>query len=157
MTVTTKRDAVDAAMSVAQDIAEGRLAPPDLEQQAVADLRALAGQVIGPDDPVWELQVEIARGVLAAGGIAADELSEWLAVERQRAGEALSQPDPDPAPPEPEPLLSVAFSPDLAEPDAEQPAEPGAEPVAAAIPPQRRPGDFDPLRGWTAAKRGFLS
>jgi hypothetical protein len=33
---------------------------------------------------MWEVQVEVARAVLATGGIPADELSEWLAVARQQ-------------------------------------------------------------------------
>lgn len=75
--------AIKAAMGVARDVAEGRLSPAALEAAAVAECRTLVGQVIGPDDAVWPLQLEVARGVLAAGGVPADELAEWLAVQRQ--------------------------------------------------------------------------
>lgn len=84
MRTITPEDAIKAASSVARDIAEGRLSPDDLEHRAVAELTALAGTVTGPGDPLWPVQVEIARGVLAAGGIDADELREWAAVMGQR-------------------------------------------------------------------------
>ena len=45
---------------------------------------ALFGVVAGPTDALWSLHVDIARQVLAKGGVSADELSEWLAVARQR-------------------------------------------------------------------------
>ena len=41
MTAMTKRDAVDAALSVAQDAAEGRLDLTALQEQAVAECREL--------------------------------------------------------------------------------------------------------------------
>lgn len=92
-TITTQ-DAIKAATSVARDIAEGHLDPVQLEQQAVAELQALVGTVVGAGDPLWPLQIQIASGVLAAGGIPTDELAEWLAVQRRRdnpeAAEALS-------------------------------------------------------------------
>jgi hypothetical protein len=83
MTAMAKRDAVDAALSVAQDAAEGRLDLTALQEQAVAECRTLFGTVSGPGDALWGLQVEVARAVLAQKGIPADELSEWLAVVRQ--------------------------------------------------------------------------
>lgn len=70
-------------MSVASDVTEGLLDPAALEAEVIKECRQLVGKVIGPDDPVWELQCEIARGVLAAGGIPGDELAEWAAVQRQ--------------------------------------------------------------------------
>ncbi len=85
MSTPTKRDAINAAMSVADDVAQGRLDPSALEAEMVAEVTALVGQVSGPDDPLWPVQLDVARGVLAAGGIPADELSEWLAVARNRA------------------------------------------------------------------------
>lgn len=89
-TRTTADDVIKAAASIARDAAEGRLSPSDLERQAVAELTELAGTVTGPESPLWPVQVEIARGVLAAGGIGADELLEWAAVARSGAsgGEA---------------------------------------------------------------------
>ncbi|MEH3142511.1 MAG: flagellar hook-length control protein [Mycobacterium kyogaense] len=78
--------AIKAAMAVAGDVAEGRLSAAQLEQVAAAECRGLFGQVIGPDDPLWPLQLDVARGVLAAGGVPANELAEWLAVQRQAEG-----------------------------------------------------------------------
>ena len=76
-------DVIRAAASVARDAAEGRLSSAALQEQAVAECRELFGTVAGPGDALWELQVEVARAVLAQKGIPADELSEWLAVARQ--------------------------------------------------------------------------
>lgn len=93
MTTISKQDAINAAASVATDVAEGRLSPVDLERQAVSELTELVGTVAGPGDPLWDLQVGIARQVLAAGGIDPNELAEWTAVGRRRenpdAAEAL--------------------------------------------------------------------
>lgn len=166
MTITTE-DAIKAAASIARDVADGRLTPADLEHQAVAELHQLVGEVVGHGDPVWPLQVQIARGVLAAGGIPGDELSEWLAVARQRAGEAHGQGDPDQIAPEPVSVPSVALSPesdgDLADVDAapEQPVTAAAvaeQPLVAypASAPPRRADGYDPLAGWAAAKSGFV-
>jgi hypothetical protein len=58
----SKSQAVKAAMSVATDITEGRLNPADLDRVALDECRALFGRVVGPGDPLWELQVEVARG-----------------------------------------------------------------------------------------------
>lgn len=78
-----KMAAVDAALVVAEDIAEGRITATTLEQAALAECRQLVGRVIGPDDPLWPLQVDVARQCLAVGGwITADELAEWVAVYR---------------------------------------------------------------------------
>lgn len=78
-----KKAAVDAALVVAEDIAEGRLNAVDLERAAVEECRQLVGRVIGPDDPLWSLQVDVARQCLAVGGwITGDELAEWVAVYR---------------------------------------------------------------------------
>lgn len=92
MTTMTKHDAVSAAMAVAEDVASGKLSPADLERQAVAELRELLGTVTGPGDPLWSLQVDVARRVLAAGGVPADELAEWAAVARSR--EQAADPTP---------------------------------------------------------------
>jgi hypothetical protein len=86
--VTETADVISAAMSVARDAAEGRMLAVDLEATAVAELRELFGTVTGPHDPLWMLQVDVCRAVLAAGGIPADELTEWLAVARQREATA---------------------------------------------------------------------
>lgn len=157
MTITTSEDAIKAAASVARDVADGKLAVAELERQAVAELSELVGTVTGPDDPVWPLQVQIARGVLAAGGIAATEFLEWAAVERHRAGEPVSPPDPQPEPealadlepPEPEPI-----APELA--DAKTAAEPEPEPPAVELveqpAPPRRADGYDPLAHWPPSR-----
>lgn len=77
------QDAIKAAMSVAKDVAEGRLAPAELDAQVVAECRELFGRVEGPGDPLWDLQVDVARQVLGLDGIPVDEMAEWLAVRTQ--------------------------------------------------------------------------
>jgi hypothetical protein len=79
-----KREAVKAAISVADDITDGRLSPADLEREAAEAVRELAGRVVGRGDPIWPVQVEITRGVLAAGGIPFGELQEWVGLARHR-------------------------------------------------------------------------
>lgn len=82
-----KKAAVDAAMSVAEDVATGRLDTAALDTAVATECRELFGRVAGPGDPLWELHVDIARQVLAVGGgLPADELAEWLAVTRQAEG-----------------------------------------------------------------------
>lgn len=164
MTITTPEDIIRAAASVGRDAAEGRLTPAQLEAQAEARLRELVGTVVGEGDPVWDLQCDIARGVLAAGGVPADELSEWLAVARHRAGEPVDQPEPNQAPPELDSAASGAYSgesdgpapaPDD-QPDPVAPAEvvavADAEPAGGrhrrADAPQTKADGYDPTRGW---------
>lgn len=171
MTTTTPEDAIKAAASVARDIADGKLSPSALADQAVAELRELFAEVIGPDDPAWPVQVDVARQVLGLGGISADELSEWAAVMCRRAGEA---PEP-PAPPvdllPTESAASVDESPPEStdddgtlgcdtNPAASQGASVGAALAALASAaqqahaepaPQRARGEgYDPLAGWNA-------
>lgn len=79
-----RKAGVDAAMSVAQDIATGGLDAGQLDAAVAAECRVLFGRVEGPGDALWDLQVDVARQVLAVGGgIGADELAEWVAVTRQ--------------------------------------------------------------------------
>lgn len=80
--MTTTQDIITAAMAVARDTAEGRLAPAALEAVAAEECRRLFAAVT-PDGPNWELQCEVARGVLAAGGIPASELREWAVVSTE--------------------------------------------------------------------------
>lgn len=77
--MSTQADIITAAMGIASDAAEGKLSPADLEAQAVEECRSLFGTVT-VDGPLFPLQVEVARAVLAANGIPVDELQEWLAV-----------------------------------------------------------------------------
>jgi hypothetical protein len=78
--------AIKAAMAVAKDVAEGRVVPAQLDAAALEACRSLFAAVVGPDDPLWALQAEVARQVIAQGGVTANELSEWLAVQRRREG-----------------------------------------------------------------------
>lgn len=162
MTTMTPEDTIKAASSIARDIADGRLSPTALQDQAVAELREMVGTVVGPDDPAWSLQCDIARQVLALDGVPADELAEWLAVARQRSGEAVSTLAPDDTPPEPAPLVSVAHGPetvpsddddeDEAVPDIDAADEPPAL-VAVVEPPgptSPRPDHYDPTAAWLA-------
>lgn len=86
-----KANAIKAAMSVAEDVSSGRVAPADLEAQALAECRQLFGRVVGPGDPLWELHVDICRQVLAVdsagGGIPAEELAQWATVEQRAEDE----------------------------------------------------------------------
>lgn len=75
---------VAAAMDLAADVADGKLHATDLHPKAVALARDVCGLVIGPADPMWALQCDIARQVVALGGFGADELGEWTAVFRAR-------------------------------------------------------------------------
>lgn len=148
--ITTASDVVTAAMALADDAAQGRLNPAQLEAQARDEVLAIAGEIVGEGDPLWEVQLGIARGVLAAGGIPTDELSEWLAVARHSAGEPVDQPV---TLPEPVSLPSEAHSPEstdaVPEPVAPAAPEPVAEPEPAApVAPQPKPDGYDPTRGW---------
>lgn len=86
MTTMTKRDAADAALSVAEDIAAGRLDPAALEAELVAEMSALIDADHEPGSPLGALQVAVARRVLARGDLLpADELREWVAVSEARS------------------------------------------------------------------------
>lgn len=91
--MTTKRDAIDAALSMAEDINAGKINPANLDAELVDRCHELFGSVAGPADALWPLHVDVARQVLGLGGVAADELSEWLAVARQRTGEPPQAPN----------------------------------------------------------------
>lgn len=160
MTTMTPEDAIKAASSIARDVADGRLSPTALHDQAVAELREMVGTVVGPDDPAWTLQCDIARQVLALDGVPADELAEWLAVARQRSGEAVSTPAPDDTPPEPVSLASVAHGPetvpsddtdDTDVPDIDAADEPPAlVAVVEPVPTSPRPDEYNPTTAWLA-------
>ncbi|ULE33344.1 flagellar hook-length control protein [Mycobacterium sp. IDR2000157661] len=148
MTAMTKHDAITAAMGVAEDVAQGRLDPAALAQQAVGELRDVFGTVVGPDDPAWGLQADVARQVIALGALTAEELSEWAAVMRRRAGEPISESDADETLSEPESFTSE-------EPTAEEgQSKSVAEPIAEleTVPLPRRAGGYDPLAGWSPGR-----
>ena len=69
----TKQDIIASAAAVASDAAEGRLDQAALEAEVTTACRELVGTVVGEGDPLWPLQVGIARGVLAAHGLPAAE------------------------------------------------------------------------------------
>lgn len=89
-----KKQAALAALSVADEVAKGVITPAHLEQTAADECQVLFGQVIGPDDPLWPVQVHVAKQVLSLGGVPADELAEWLAVTRaaEPAADAVREP-----------------------------------------------------------------
>lgn len=127
--MTTTHDVIRAAASVGRDVAEGRL-PPSMLGKAVADeCRELFGAVVGPTDPLWPVHVDVARQVLALGGVPADELTEWRAVARSR---------------EPDPSRAVTAS-EL--PHAGLGADDPGEPVSSADDP------YGPENGGTEADR----
>ncbi|MGU3501888.1 flagellar hook-length control protein [Mycobacterium sp. C31M] len=123
--MSTPVDAViKSAAAVARDAAEGRLDPAALDAVVTEECRELFGTVAGPADPLWPVQVDVARQVLALGGVPADELSEWVAVGRRRAGEPSPVPDPSENTSEVGTSASGPYSPDNASPgaDSESPA-----------------------------------
>ncbi|WP_301121086.1 flagellar hook-length control protein [Mycolicibacterium fortuitum] len=82
-----RKAGVDAAMSVAEDIATGKVDTAQLDAAVAAEARALFGRVEGPGDPLWDLQVDVFRQVLAVGGgVSSVELAEWVAVYRAAEG-----------------------------------------------------------------------
>lgn len=92
--MTEAEDAVRAAMAIARDIAEGRMDPAELAAVFAAEGREAFGRVAGPGDELWPLHVEVARQVLALGGVPVDELAEWVAVFRAAAGEPAVEAQP---------------------------------------------------------------
>jgi hypothetical protein len=140
MTTITKKDAINAAMGIADDVAQGRLTPDTMQAQLIAEMSQLVGVVVGPDDALFDLQTKIARGVLAAGGIGHEELSEWAAVGRRRAGvEPSSGPLPlvsDISATEPVSSVSDADGPDSGGVESEPgDADPEPTPEADPVPP----------------------
>lgn len=132
--ISTAEGVVKAAMSVARDAADGKLDPASLSDRAVSECRELFSDVVGQDDPLWPLHLDIARQVLALGGVPADELSEWAAALRHRDAEPSSEPQPDGDPPEAVSTVSEALSPENDALDADRDIDP----------PGDQPGDVEP-------------
>jgi hypothetical protein len=86
--------------------------------------------------------------VLALDGVPADELVEWLAVARHRAGEPIRRLEPDETLPEPGSFTSGDSTAEEAE--SEPVAEPIAEPKPVTLP--RRARGYDPLAGWSPGR-----
>lgn len=133
MSALTKRDAIDAAMAVAEDVAEGKIEPAALDQAVAGECRELFGTVVGDGDPLWDLHIDVCRQALALGALTADELSEWLAVARSRVGERVDTPEEPNDPPLALPPASGPFSPEIAvaKPDLSDDDEPEPEPDPA--------------------------
>lgn len=125
--MTTTADVIKAAASVGRDVAEGRLEPAALDEAVADECKALFGTVVGEGDSLWPLHTDVARQVLAVGGLSADELSEWLAVARSRTGEPLSAPTPAN---EPQAVTAAAI--ELTEPEYDNEPEPAPEFASAA-------------------------
>lgn len=85
----TLADVVNAASDTLRDVETGVLSAADVETRAVEQCRTLFGVVgAGPADPLWSLHLDVARQVLGAGGLSANEMAEWLAVQKRREAEA---------------------------------------------------------------------
>ena len=166
--VLTTADIIRAATSIGRDAADGKLSPETLQAQAVTELHELVGTVIGEGDVAWRVQLAVCRQVLALGGVSADELAEWLAVERQRAGEPLPAPAPpvDLLPAQSPASVDESQPESTTGPDTTEPepvaAESNSDPVpVVAMPPQpqtkrRSSGRYDPLASWPAGRQGFV-
>jgi len=81
MTVTDA-DVVESAYAVIGELTDGSLSGAAVEQRAVEVCRRTFGAVGGPDDPLWPVQIDVARQVLGHCGILADELAQWLSAAR---------------------------------------------------------------------------
>jgi hypothetical protein len=80
-------DLVNASSDVLAEVEAGTLRPGDVEGRAVAVCRETFGIVgAGPADPLWSLHADICRQFLERGGMSANELAEWTAVQRRREG-----------------------------------------------------------------------
>lgn len=80
----TDDDVVESAYAVIGELTEGSLSGAAVEQRAVEVCRRTFGAVGGPDDPLWPVQIDVARQVLGHCGILADELAQWLSAARSR-------------------------------------------------------------------------
>lgn len=88
MTTATKADAINGAMSIAEDIASGELDPADLERQAITELTALMDVEPDPGSPLAELMADVCRRALARGALPANEIREFAAVVAAREAAA---------------------------------------------------------------------
>lgn len=119
---SSRKVAVDEAMALATDITSGKVSPDELDALLVQELSALVENVVGEGDQLWDIQVRVARAVLAAGGaISGDELRDWASVEDSRSASTSMQGVITP-PVEPVEPLSVELRAETVHP------EPGAGP-----------------------------
>ena len=78
-------DCTDAAADLLEQIENNQLDPATVEARAVAACKRLFGLVgSGPADPLWSTHADITKQFLGAGGLTADEIAEWLALQRRR-------------------------------------------------------------------------
>ncbi|CAM3070168.1 hypothetical protein BST27_29690 [Mycobacterium intermedium] len=114
--MTSKRDAILAALSLVENLDTGKIKPAELDAELVSACRALFGQVVGDGDALWSLHTDVCRQAIALGALTADELSEWVAVlrQRQRAGEPFSGPTLPDGTGEPDSSGSGPHSPEIA-------------------------------------------
>ena len=96
---TDAQDIIKVSMGLAKAAADGTLSADVLDAELVAQCRALVGVVTGLADPLFGLQLDIARQVLSLGGLTADELAEWQAVLRARQSDQDGSPGQLPADP----------------------------------------------------------
>jgi hypothetical protein len=83
--MTTTADCVNAASDMLAEVEANTLDPAKIEDRAVSACRELFGLVgNGPADLLWSLHEATTRQFLGAGGLSADELAEWAAVQRRR-------------------------------------------------------------------------
>jgi hypothetical protein len=123
--LVSKRDAVSAALDLAEDIGSGKANPAELDRELVDTCRSLLGTVAGPDDPLWPLHVDVARQVLAAGGVPVDELQEWAAVLRQRGQDCQTPAGSRNVPTEVDSAASEPYSGDIGAIESEHEPEAG--------------------------------
>lgn len=122
MTTINKAEAINSAMTLAENVAAGKIDPAALEDELVAECRELFGVVAGGGDPLWPLHIDVTRQSIDAGALSADELAEWAAVIRRReqqiraVGDAETPvaPPEDNPPPDTDSLANGPHSPDSA-------------------------------------------
>lgn len=163
MSTVTPEDAIKAAASVARDIADGKLSPHDMQQQAVTELREQFGTVIGEGDALWTLHADVARQAVGLGALNPDELREWAAVLDRSAGGAIEPAGPH------DDLLPAGSSASVDESQPESTDDDGPGDLGAALAlltarsieqrakedadpaaPQASGEGYDPLAGWDA-------
>jgi hypothetical protein len=117
-------DAVDAVAVLMREVAEGTLTGAAMADRATQRCAEVFAECDGPTDPLWPAHVEVCRAVLGFGGLPAAELSQWLAVARNRENPEGSTLYP-PAPASPD---SESYSHECD--DVDEAAGPDPKPVA---------------------------
>ncbi|MCA4726894.1 hypothetical protein [Mycolicibacterium fortuitum] len=76
--------AAEAVAVLMTEVTEGTLTGATMTERAADRCRQMFGSVAGSEDPLWPVQLDVARQVLGRGGIAAAELAQWLSAARSR-------------------------------------------------------------------------